>query len=49
MMQANLRLDLPMSAVQQFCQKWKITELSVFGSALRDDFSADSDLDVLAG
>lgn len=31
-----------------FCHKWKITELSVFGSALRDDFGPDSDVDLLA-
>ena len=30
-----------------FCHKWKVRELSVFGSALRDDFGPDSDVDVL--
>ena len=30
-----------------FCHKWKVRELSVFGSALRDDFGPDSDMDVL--
>ena len=30
-----------------FCQKWQISELSLFGSILRDDFRPDSDLDVL--
>jgi len=30
-----------------FCQRWKIRELALFGSALREDFRADSDLDVL--
>jgi uncharacterized protein len=30
-----------------FCHKWKVRELSVFGSALRDDFGPDSDIDVL--
>jgi hypothetical protein len=28
-----------------FCQKWRVRELSLFGSALRDDFGPDSDLD----
>jgi len=30
-----------------FCRKWRIRELSLFGSALRDDFRPDSDLDFL--
>jgi len=38
---------IPMSEIAKFCQRWKIRELALFGSALRDDFSPDSDLDVL--
>jgi len=40
---------IPISAekVAAFCQKWKIRELSLFGSILRDDFHEDSDVDVL--
>ncbi len=30
-----------------FCQRWKIVELAVFGSALREDFRPDSDIDLL--
>ncbi len=30
-----------------FCQKWKVKELSIFGSILRNDFREDSDVDVL--
>ena len=30
-----------------FCQKWKISEFSFFGSILRADFNAQSDIDVL--
>ncbi len=33
--------------LSDFCRKWRVRELSLFGSALRDDFRADSDLDVL--
>jgi predicted nucleotidyltransferase len=29
------------------CRKWKIKELALFGSALREDFGADSDVDVV--
>ena len=28
------------------CRKWKIKELALFGSALREDFRPDSDVDV---
>ena len=41
-------IDLTSSAMQEFCRKWKIRELAVFGSFLRDDFRPDSDVDFLA-
>ena len=34
--------------LEAFCQRWKIAELALFGSVLRDDFAAESDVDVLA-
>jgi uncharacterized protein len=37
----------PKSLIAQFCQHWKIKELAVFGSVLREDFSDQSDVDVL--
>jgi uncharacterized protein len=43
----NLRIDLPMDEIDAFCRRWQITELSVFGSVLRDDFRPDSDVDFL--
>jgi len=42
------KVHLPMNIIGEFCRKWKITELSLFGSALRDDFTNRSDLDFLA-
>ena len=30
-----------------FCARWKVAELALFGSILRDDFGPDSDVDVL--
>ncbi len=30
-----------------FCRRWKVHELAVFGSALREDFRPDSDVDLL--
>lgn len=41
------QIDLTPDILHRFCQKWQITELSLFGSVLRDDFRPDSDLDVL--
>lgn len=35
------------SALKALCQRHGILRLSLFGSALRPDFGADSDLDVL--
>jgi predicted nucleotidyltransferase len=40
-------IDIPMSEIEAFCHKWKIKELSLFGSVLRDDFRPDSDVDIL--
>lgn len=39
---------IPRDQIAAFCQRWKISELGLFGSVLRDDFNADSDVDVLA-
>ena len=41
------RIDIPKRKIADFCRKWKVKELSLFGSALRDDFGPDSDVDVL--
>ena len=43
----TLTFPLPMDAIQQFCRRWKIRELALFGSVLRTDFRPDSDVDVL--
>ena len=43
----TLTLPLPMDAIRQFCQRWNIRELALFGSVLRPDFRPDSDVDVL--
>ncbi|MBE9062691.1 nucleotidyltransferase domain-containing protein [cf. Phormidesmis sp. LEGE 11477] len=33
--------------LKDFCVRWKISELALFGSVLRPDFRDDSDIDVL--
>jgi predicted nucleotidyltransferase len=41
------RLHSSPAAIEQFCKRWKITEFSLFGSVLREDFAPSSDVDVL--
>ena len=43
-----LPIELPAETIAAFCRKWRITRLEVFGSALREDFRPDSDVDFLA-
>jgi uncharacterized protein len=46
-MQITARLPISSQQIKAFCSRWKVRELSLFGSVLRDDFGPDSDLDVL--
>jgi hypothetical protein len=39
--------EIPSDKIADYCRRWKITELALFGSALRDDFKPESDIDVL--
>jgi predicted nucleotidyltransferase len=41
------RLVIPHDRLADFCRRWDITELALFGSVLRDDFDDRSDVDVL--
>lgn len=38
---------LPMDRITGFCRKHRIRRLALFGSVLRDDFTPQSDVDVL--
>src|SRR6266511_1439578 len=40
-------LALDKAEIARFCQRHHIRRLALFGSVLRDDFRADSDVDVL--
>src|SRR5690242_14671650 len=40
-------VDVPRSAIAEFCRRHHIRRLAFFGSILRDDFRPDSDVDVL--
>jgi predicted nucleotidyltransferase len=41
------RLGVDPRQIEVFCRKWRVRELSLFGSALREDFRPDSDVDLL--
>jgi len=41
------KFRLPRKKIAEFCKRWSITEFSLFGSVLREDFRPDSDVDVL--
>ena len=43
----SAKIPIPREKIAEFCDRWKITELALFGSVLRDDFRPDSDVDVL--
>lgn len=43
----NAKVAINHDSIAAFCRRWKITELSLFGSVLRADFRPDSDIDVL--
>jgi hypothetical protein len=40
-------IDLPIQEIGALCKRYHVRELAVFGSALRTDFGAESDLDLL--
>jgi len=43
----DLPIELDVKKVAEFCRRWHIARLEVFGSILREDFRAESDLDFL--
>jgi len=42
-----VQVDVDRARIAELCRRWKITELGLFGSVLREDFRPDSDVDVL--
>ncbi len=48
MSDGSFAIEFDRSAVVEFCRKWRIRELSLFGSVLNPgEFRSDSDVDVL--
>lgn len=43
----NKNLVMPRDKIADFCRRHHIQRLAVFGSALRDDFTPESDVDIL--
>lgn len=41
------RIDIPKDKISEFCRSRHIRWMAAFGSAVRDDFGPDSDVDVL--
>ncbi len=41
------RMAIPEAALREFCCRWQITEVALFGWVLREDFGPDSDIDLL--
>lgn len=40
-------IELPQPAIEDFCRRWGIQRLELFGSVLRQDFTDTSDIDFL--
>jgi predicted nucleotidyltransferase len=41
------RIKIPQKKIAEYCQKNQIKRMAFFGSVLREDFSPESDLDIL--
>ncbi|MBI3608493.1 MAG: nucleotidyltransferase family protein [Nitrospirae bacterium] len=44
---SRAHIEVPKDRIAAFCQKHHIRKLALFGSVLREDFQAGSDVDVL--
>lgn len=40
-------IQLPLKKIEEFCKKWKVQQLAIFGSVLTPNFRNDSDIDLL--
>lgn len=46
-MKRKSRIQMPREPIADFCRKYHIRKLSLFGSVLSENFGPDSDIDVL--
>jgi len=43
----TIQLQIPKEPLAEFCRRWQVSELAIFGSALGENFGPESDIDVL--
>ncbi len=43
----SVQINISEQAISDFCKRWHIEDLALFGSVVREDFNSDSDVDVL--
>lgn len=41
------RIELPLEQIAEIARRYKAQRLALFGSVIRDDFTAESDVDIL--
>ena len=44
---SDARIDVPYERIADFCRRYNLAWLALFGSVIRDDFMPESDVDVL--
>lgn len=43
----SLAIQVPEDCIREYCRKHRVRRLAFYGSVLRDDFTSESDVDVL--
>jgi hypothetical protein len=43
----GVKIEVPREKIAEFCRRYGIRKLALFGSVLRDDFTPQSDVDIL--
>lgn len=43
----TMQIEIPAEPLAKLCRQYHISKMSIFGSALREDFRSDSDVDML--
>ena len=43
----NKNIQVSPESITNFCERWEVVELALFGSVLGDNFGPDSDVDIL--
>jgi hypothetical protein len=43
----KVKIKVSKAKIVEFCKRWNVSEFAIFGSALREDFRPDSDVDVM--